>query len=280
MNTRSMPARRRHARRDLHGALRVARRPVALRVNNATREALTHVLTLGQPDGQLGGQKIRVREPSCNLPRKGESHAHRLSCGRVSDGFLRLHDMRSIVAVLLAGFMIAPPQSLRAQTINWDTVRDLPPGTQITIQLRTGSEVRGTVLSTTPDMVSLEGGQKLASADVASANVRRMANRYSSQTPNANAVRHVITALGPGKNVRLKTLRGRNTKGHVTAIGQQSFSFRRNGQIEEIPFGDVRELRGAGMHWGVKTAIIAGAVFGALLAIGGICYESEACMSF
>ena len=182
--------------------------------------------------------------------------------------------MRSIVAVLLAGFMIVPPQSLGAQAINWDTVRDLPPGTQVTIQLRTGSEVRGTVLSTTPDMVSLEGGQKLASADVASANVRRMANRYSSQTPNANSVRHVITALGVGKNVRLETLGGPNAKGRITAVGQQSFSFRRDGESEEVAFGDVRQVRAAGMHWGVRTAIIAGAVFGAMMAIGAICYES------
>ena len=187
--------------------------------------------------------------------------------------------MRSIVAVLLAGCMIVPPQSLRAQAINWDTVRDLPPGTQVTIQLRSGSEVRGTVLSTTADMVSLEGGQKLASADVASANVRRMANRYSSQTPNANAVRHVITALGIGKNVRLETQGRRTTKGRVTAIGQQSFSFNRNGGAEEIAFSDVRQVRAAGMHWGVKTAIIAGAVFGAMMAIAGICYDSGACIS-
>ena len=187
--------------------------------------------------------------------------------------------MRTIVTVLLAGFMIVPPQSLGAQTINWDTVRDLPPGTQLTIQLRTGSEVRGAVLSTTADMVSLEGGQKVASADVASASIRRMANRYSSQTPNANAVRHVITALGVGKNVRLETLDGRNAKGRITAVGQQSFSFRRDGKPEEVPFGEVRQVRAAGMHWGVKTAIIAGTVFGALMAIAGICYDSGACIS-
>ena len=134
--------------------------------------------------------------------------------------------MRSIVAVLLAGFMIVPPQSLGAQGNNRSTPK-----------------------------------------------------KYSSQTPDANVVREVVTALGVGKNVRVETLDGRRAKGRVTAIGQQSFSFRRNGQIEEIPFGDVRELRSAGMHWGVKAGIIAGAAFGAMLAIIGICYASNNCVS-
>ena len=134
--------------------------------------------------------------------------------------------MRSIVAVLMAGFMIVPPQSLWAQGNN-----------------------------------------------------RSAPKKYSSQTRDANAVREVVTALGVGTNARLETLDGRRATGRVTAIGQQSFSFRRDGRIDEVPFGDVLGLREAGMHWGVKVGIIAGAVFGAMLAAIGICYASGTCIS-
>ena len=134
--------------------------------------------------------------------------------------------MRNIVAVLLAGFMLVPPQPLWAQGNNRSTPK-----------------------------------------------------KYSSQTPDANAVREVVTALGVGTNVRLETLDGRRAKGRVTAIDQQSFSLRRDGRIEEVPFGDVIGLREAGMHWGVKAAILAGSVFGAMLVAIGLCYASGNCIS-
>lgn len=113
----------------------------------------------------------------------------------------------------------------------------------------------------------------------AQGNGRSTPTKYSSKTPDANAVRDVVTALGVGKNVRLETLDGRGGKGRILAIGEQSFTWRRNGENEEIPFRDVSEIRGAGMHWGVKAGIIAGTVFGAMLAIIAICYAGGNCVS-
>jgi hypothetical protein len=107
----------------------------------------------------------------------------------------------------------------------------------------------------------------------------RAPKKYSSKTPDANGVREVVMALGVGKNVRLETLDGRSGKGRITAIGEQSFSWRRDGNVEEIPFRDVSELRGAGMRWGVKVGIIAGSIVGAILTMTFICYASQSCYS-
>ena len=105
--------------------------------------------------------------------------------------------------------------------------------------------------------------------------------RYASDEPNANSVRHVITALGAGKNVRLQTRSGLDANGRIMSIGQESFMFRQARQSpDEVRFGDVNLVAGRGMPVGVKAAIMVGATFGGLVLLAtGLCYWSGNCVS-
>ena len=209
--------------------------------------------------------------------------------------------MRKLVAAFTAGFMLTTqvPFAQSPASKAWDIVRDLPPGTRLRLQLGTGGEVTGSVVSTTPDNVVMkdnvagrigvsltgsnmvDGMLTIARADISSATVERAATQYRADgAPNPNAVRHVVTALGIGKKVRVQTRSGLDAKGTITAVNPDSFVLRRNSRSSEtVPFADVNRLGKAGMRGWVKGAIIGGAVVGAVLVNLGVCYASGRCYS-
>jgi hypothetical protein len=193
--------------------------------------------------------------------------------------------MRNVVAVLLMGAILTP-QPFAAQAVsNGDIVRDLPPGTRLTLHLRSGSEVTGTVVSTTADAVVMadkKAGRPVtfAIADMETAKVDSVPKRYASDEPNGNSVRHVITALGAGKKVHLQSRSGVDANGRIMSIGPDSFVFRQGRRApEEVRFGDVNQVAGRGMSLGLKAGIIGGAAFGGLMLATGICYWSGSCVS-
>ena len=205
--------------------------------------------------------------------------------------------MRKIVAVLTAGVLLTSELSLaQAPAGNaWETVRDLPPGTRLKLRVVSGGEVTGSVVSTTSDSVVMkdnvpgrigvsltnliDGQLMIARADISTATVERMVTQYRANgTPNPNAVRHVVTALGVGQKVQVQIRSGARVTGTISATNGDSFALNRNGRpMETIAYSDVDRISKSGMRGWVTGAILAGSVVGSVLVALGICYSSGRC---
>lgn len=193
--------------------------------------------------------------------------------------------MRKIVATILVMLGVLPALAL-AQGDPWNDVQGVPPGTRLRIVLRNGSEVTGTVVSTTPDSVvmadnvpgatgltmpgnqiSLKDPLTFPRADVVSAVVTATAKRYvATGSTDANAVRRLITSLGTGKKIAVKTRQGVSLRGTIQAIGENDVRLggENPGGVERVVYGDVTELKAVGMGTGAKAAMIVGIVGGGL----------------
>ena len=85
-------------------------------------------------------------------------------------------------------------------------------------------------------------------------------------------VRQVAAELGIGKGIQLKLISDRKMKGEIQSLTSDSLVIAdlKKGQIETVPFDDIKEIKGKGMPaWG-KALIIGGAVFGALIVVAAV----------
>ena len=141
-----------------------------------------------------------------------------------------------------------------------------------------GSEVTGTVVDTTADAVvmndyrtgrtgvktpvgsSLRDKLTFTRSDVATVSVLKVPTRYDAGgAPNVAVVRHVVTALGIGKKIDLKTTRSmQSRRGTIRSIEQDGFrvvqGFR--APADFVAYSDVDQVKAAGMHGFLKRAIL------------------------
>ena len=127
--------------------------------------------------------------------------------------------MVRVVAIALAALLAAPGSGLAQAAGPWNNVRGLPAGSRLKLVLTNGSELTGTVVSTTDDRVIMRNiragaaGWKreardagsppdqvpFARADVAMASV---ATRLHSDGPDSEGARWVSARSGWGRRFR------------------------------------------------------------------------------
>jgi hypothetical protein len=141
-----------------------------------------------------------------------------------------------------------------------------------------GSEVTGTVVETRADAVvmnanqpgsgglktqsgsSLRDDMTFARSNVAEVSILKVSTRYDAGgAPNIAAVRHVVTALGIGKKIDLKTTSPmRSRRGTIRSIEQDGFrvvqGFR--APADFVAYSDISQVRPAGMPGFLKGVII------------------------
>jgi hypothetical protein len=218
--------------------------------------------------------------------------------------------MTKRLALTLAALLAFPPatfaQSAEAQTVVGtsllnvvNSVEGLPRGTRLKLAFQNGTDVTGTVVEINAQAVILSDNQPGPSglrlpgsgvvalrnnltfprAEVLEANVISVPTRYvSTQGSDAVAFRHVVRALGTNKKVDVRSADGR-IRGTIESAGEDSFVVVRGSPSvpETIPYADVREIKPTGLHWGAKTAIIAGSALAAAFAILAIGYLTCGC---
>jgi hypothetical protein len=95
---------------------------------------------------------------------------------------------------------------------------------------------------------------------------------------DAATIRDVVKKLGVGKKIRLRTVTDEEVRGRITTIGDDTFTMDA-GQRRVFSYADVSALKRQGMNGWLKGGIVAGAVFGGLMLMTGICYWSGSCVS-
>lgn len=161
----------------------------------------------------------------------------------------------------------------------WDSVQGLLPGTRLKLTFNDGSEVTGTVVETRADAVVMNDNQPgraglktprgsslrdkltFTRSDVATVSVLKVPTRYrASGSPDAVAVRHVVTALGIGKKIDLKTTSSMwgSQRGTIRSIEQDGFRVVRGfrAPADFVAYSDVDQVEAAGLPWALKAAII------------------------
>jgi len=206
--------------------------------------------------------------------------------------------MVRVVAIALAALLAAPGFGLAQAAGPWNNVRGLPAGSRLKLVLTNGSELTGTVVSTTDDRVIMRNiragaaGWKreardagsppdqvpFARADVAMASVASVATRLHSDGPDSEGARWVVRALGVGKKIQVTTATGA-VKGKIAAVGDGAFEVSAKPSPVRIAYGDVRDITPTRMRVATKAAIISGAAIGGLVLAMGLCYASGSCVS-
>jgi len=175
-----------------------------------------------------------------------------------------------------SGTGLAVPPAVAAQHLSTEQEEGLraPTRPRLTVRLRNGARVSGTALDVDPDAVTL------GNANVERGRVKTISGRTTFREgdlagvellgPNAipsglkvAVVRHAIRGLGVGRKIDLRSAT-RKLRGTIQSIERDGFSVRHGRSLDRFAYGDVRQLKPAGMHWAVKTAIIAGVVYGAI----------------
>ena len=206
--------------------------------------------------------------------------------------------MKRLLALCLI-VLIARPQAAFAQVpVEWDAVQHLPPGTRLKLIFRNGTEVTGNVVQTTPDDVTMRenepgpSGLRLPGSGTVSLRdnitfervettdviLVDLATSFESTNgePNATAVRYIVRTLGVGKKLDFKTGR-RHVRAKLVTIGDDFFDVADGPSTLRVPYGDVTAMKPAGLHWGVKTALIGGGIYGGLMLLMLLCYASGSC---
>lgn len=178
----------------------------------------------------------------------------------------------SVLAESLADAISNAQQS----TDVWASVQGLPPGTRLKLTLNDGSEVTGTVVETRADAVVMNANQPgssglktppgsslrddltFARSNVAQASILKVATRYDADgAPNVVGVRHVVTALGIGRKIDLKTTSSmRSRRGTIRSIEQDGFRVVQGFRAPADFVSYVSQVRPAGMPRFIKGVII------------------------
>lgn len=112
----------------------------------------------------------------------------------------------------------------------------------------------------TPRGSSLRDRLTFTRADVATVSVLKVARYHARGAPDVIAVRNVVTALGIGRKIDLKTTSSMwgSQRGTIRSIEQDGFRIVRGfrAPADFVAYSDVDQVKAAGMHWAVKAAII------------------------
>ena len=171
----------------------------------------------------------------------------------------------------------------------WSIVQHLPAGTRVKLTLSDGVEATGSVVKMLADGVvmnnvdtaakSLKGVRALGASsslvfrgsDLTMATVVKMATQYSAGRGPTDAVtvRHVVTAIGVGQRVTVRTGASDQRSGQITALDADGFVLRRGSTEERVLYTAPLEVKagrtlGRGAKIGIGAAV-AGAAYLLLL---------------
>lgn len=185
----------------------------------------------------------------------------------------------TLIACLAASALpVAAQETPRQSTDVWDSVRGLPPGTRVRLILHDGAEITGTVVETRLDTVvmkdnhpgragvrisrgsSFRGRSTFTRSDVAGVSVLEVPRWYrASGATDPVAVRYVVAELGIGRKIDLTRSNGsERMRVRIRSIEQNGFTYVHGfrSAVDSIAYGDVSQMKPAGMHWAVRVAIV------------------------
>jgi hypothetical protein len=183
-----------------------------------------------------------------------------------------------------------PETILQAQAGNGveAVVRELGVGADVVVSLKYGDDLRGLIRDIHPDGFELElerDGQRRRPAfkDVRKVTLAHMRYKTGGETDIA-AVRRILTVLGPGKYVLVKTDDGRKIRGRVREIETSHFALQPDTSPTPtvVEYEQILEIRPKPLSTGTKAAIITavsagGGALGALLIYVAAVCANEGC---
>ena len=104
------------------------------------------------------------------------------------------------------------------------------------------------------------------------ADVEARTSSNADGAPDVVAVRQVVTALGIGKKIDLKTTSGERLRGRIQSVEQNGFTVVHGSRstAELIAYSAVGQVKPAGMHWAVKAVLIYLGVMAGMALFAGI----------
>lgn len=179
-----------------------------------------------------------------------------------------------IIAVALAWALLAPTTLVVAQGRVATLIRELGVGADVVVQPYHGEEVRGVIRAIHGDGfdVAVDRGQVRRSAfeDVRTVTLARMTYTARGET-DPLAVRRILTVMGRGHGVEVKTKDARRLRGRLRDFdgAQLTVELQDSPSLVQLTYDQVAEIRGkslsGGQKAGIWTTVVGGAIGGGFL---------------
>ena len=160
----------------------------------------------------------------------------------------------------------APPPDLKQR------VEQFGVGTELTVKLRSGEKLRGSVESIREDGFTVASKQDGATREVAFHDlqqVRYPKRSYKAEgTPDAVFAKRMVVQLGVGQHIMVKISPMQKVRGHIREIHDDHFVVQPDGETTtvRVPYGSVWKVN-KNLSFGATVAIVVGIAAAVILTL-------------